>query len=149
MILMAIKYQTGVSTLIQFLSVTFLNLIALFTTSIGGCIKRPGDCVGDVTLNLLYFLVLSAWFAFIWLLGYTAQDRRSKRLAQLLIAAETIIFLAALLDIKHHNDILGLITSLVDASLAAWTILLAYRLMRAGGGRVTSRARRRPAKVDQ
>jgi hypothetical protein len=147
MVLMAIKYQTGVSTLIQFVSVTFLNIISLFASSIGSCVKRPSDCVGDITLNLLYFLVLSAWFAFIWVLGYAAQDRRSKRLAQLLIAAEAIIFLAALLDIKHHNDILGLITSLVDASLAAWTIVLAYRLMRAGGGRVTTRARRRPTKT--
>ncbi|HET7320732.1 MAG TPA: hypothetical protein VFI84_04075 [Candidatus Saccharimonadales bacterium] len=145
---MAIKYQTGVSTLIQFLSVTFLNFITLITSSIHSCIKGS-SCLGDTTINLLYFLVLSAWFAFIWVLGYAAQDRRSKRLAQLLIAAEIIIFLAALLDIKHHNDILGLITSLVDASLAAWTILLAYRLMRAGGGRVTTRARRRPTKVNQ
>ena len=142
MVLMAVKYQTGVSTLIQFIAVTFLNLVNLFASSISSCVKNTSDCVGDVTLNLLYFLVLSAWFAFIWVLGYAAQDRRSKRLAQLLIAAEAIIFLAALLDAKHHPDILGLITSLVDAALAGWTIVLAWRLMRAGGGRVTSRARR-------
>jgi hypothetical protein len=143
---MAVKYQTGISTLAQFVSVTVLNLITLVSSSIQSCV-HGSSCLGDTSINLLYFLVLSAWFAFIWMLGFTAQDRRSKRLAQLLIGAEAIIFLAALLDAKHHPDILGLITSIIDGALAAWTILLAWRLMRSNGGRVTTRARRRPTKT--
>jgi len=139
---MAVKYQTGISTLAQFVTITFLNIVSLVITSVQGCVKSPGDCVGDTTLNLLYLLVLAGWFAFLWVLGYATQDRRSKRLAQLLIAAETVVFLAAALDAKHHPDILGLLTSLADLGFAALTILLAWRIWHAKGGRVTARPRR-------
>lgn len=144
---MAVKYQTGVSTLAQFVSVTLLNLIGIIAASVQGCIKDGSECIGDTALNLLYFLVLSGWFAFIWVLGYAAQDRRSKRMAQVLILAELAVVFATLINIKGHTDLLGLLTSLVDLALAAWTILLAWRLWHAGGGRVTSsRPRRRSSR---
>jgi len=78
--------------------------------------------------------------------GYAAQDRRSRRIAQLLIGLEGLTGLVALFDAKHFPTVLGLITSLIDLCFAAWVILLAWRLMRAKGGRITAPARsRRPA----
>jgi hypothetical protein len=137
---MTIRYQTGVTTLAQFVSMAILNLINMLYSSIHSCVKSGSECVGDVTLNLLYFLVVCAWFGFIWVMGYAAQDRRSKRIAQALIAAEIAVLLAALLDLKHYPNALGLITSAVDAFFAGWTILLAYRLIKSGGGRVVSQS---------
>ena len=84
------------------------------------------------------------YFGFIWALGYIAQLKRSKRLAQLLIAAEAFIALIALFNVRHHNDFISLMTSLIDIALATWVILLAFRLMRSKGGRVVVRARVRP-----
>lgn len=143
---MTIKYQTGVTTLAQFLTMTFLNLISMLASSIHSCVKSGSECVGDVTINLLYFLVLAAWFGFIWVLGYSAQDRRSKRIAQVLILAEGIIFLAALLDAKHFPNVLGLLTSLLDMFFAVWTITLAWRLIKSGGARVVASTRPRKAR---
>lgn len=138
---MTIRYQTGVTTLAQFVSMAVLNLINMLYSSIHSCVKSGSECIGDVTINLLYFLVVCAWFGFIWVLGYAAQDRRSKRIAQVLILAETAVFLAALLDLKHFPNALGLITSAIDAFLAAWTIILAYRLIKSRGGRVVTQSR--------
>ena len=143
---MAVKYQTGVSTLAQFITITFLNFITQMVNSVQSCSKEDGlACVGDLTINLLFLMGLAGWFAFLWVLGWATQDRRSKRLAKLLIAAETVVLLAAALDAKHHPDILGLLTSLADLGFAAWTILLAWRIWHANGGRVTTRSRRRRA----
>jgi hypothetical protein len=65
------------------------------------------------------------------------------------MATELLVLLIALFNAKHYPNILGLITSLTDAALAAWVILLAFRLNQAKGGRITAtaaRPRRRPAK---
>ena len=145
---MAIKYQTGVSTLIQFITIVALNLISTLIITIHGCFKSPGECVGDTTLNLLFLLVLAAWFAFIWVLGYAAQDRRSKNLARALILAEVTVAGAALLDLRHAPNPYSFITSLVDAGLAVWTIALAWRLIKAGQNRVVS-ARPRVRRTQQ
>jgi len=143
---MAVRYQTGISTLAQFITMTALNLISTLIISINGCIKSSGECVGDTTLNLLFLLVLAAWFGFLWVLGYAAQDRRSKNLAMALIGAEAIVTAAALLDLRHAPNPYSFITSLTDAGLAIWTIVLAWRLIKAGQGRIVStrpRARKR------
>lgn len=135
---MSIKYQTGVSTLTQFIAMVALNLISTLIITVHGCFKSPGECVGDTTLNLLFLLVLAAWFAFLWVLGYAAQDRRSKNLAIVLIIAEAVVAGAALLDLRHAPNPYSFITSLLDAALAIWTIALAYRLIKAGQARVVA-----------
>ncbi len=94
----------------------------------------------------IVFILTAGWFAAIWLLAYTAQDRRSKQLARLLIAAEAATFVIALFNAKHHTDILSLVTSLTDMVLAVWVIVLAFRLMRAKGKRVVARQRPRARK---
>jgi hypothetical protein len=147
---MNLKYQTGVATLAQFIVMSALNFINSVAGDVQSC-TSDGGCLGDVVLNLLYFLLVAVWFGFIWVLGYTAQDRRSKRIAQVLILAEAAIALVALQDtrgnIAHtHHDILGFFTSVIDLGFAIWVITLAWRLMRAGGGRVTT-ARSRQRKV--
>lgn len=136
---MAVKYQTGVSTLAQFIVMVILNFVGGITGTAQQCSASSSDCVGNIILSLLFFLLISFWFGFVWILGYSVQDRRNKRLAQLLVATEAMILLVSLFDAKHHPNILGLLTSLTDAGFAIWTIVLAWRLVRANGGRVTTR----------
>lgn len=140
---MKLKYQTGVAALVQFIIMTLLNFVNGISGSVQECTTKNNDCVPNLVLSLLFFLVLTAWFAFLSVLGYAAQDRRSKRLAQLLLATEAAVALIALFDARHYPNYLGLFTSLIDAALAAWVALLAFRLVRANGGRVVTRGRNR------
>lgn len=144
---MKLRYETGLATMVQLIVIGLLNLLYAIGTSISGCVKGV-DCGGGTVLNIVYFMLVSIWFIVISVIGYAAQDRRSKRLSQLLIAAEGMVGLVALFNAKHHTDFFGLLISLIDVAFAAWVITLAFRLMRSGGGRirVRSTARTRPRK---
>lgn len=147
---MRLKYETAIATLIQFVVLTLLNVGTGAESVVGSCRGGNPDCVSNMIVSLIFFLLLAGWFGFVWVLGYAAQERRSKRLAQLLILAEVAIAMVALFNAKHHPDPLSLATSVIDFFLSLWVIILAYRLMRSGGGRIVShqrpRARQRPGK---
>ncbi len=144
---MKLTYQTGTAVLIQFITLGLLNIANGLDSIITTCHHPGGDCVGNVFSSLIFYILTVGWFGVVVVLGYAAQEHRTKRLAQLLIAAEAAIGLVALfnikLNLKYHNGILSLSTSLIDLFLAIWIITLAYRLMRAGGGRVVTGQRRR------
>ena len=129
----------------QFVVIVLLNFVGAIVTSVGSCNEATNTygCVSDVGINLLYVILLAVWFGFVWILAYAAQDRRDHRLATMLMGAEAMILAISLFNAKHYPNILGLITSLVDAAFAVWVIWLAFRLTRAKGGRITSTAPRR------
>jgi len=147
---MKLTYETGTATLIQFIVLGLLNIGTALTSTVHDCRQENADCLGTIFISFIFYLVVVGWFAAVWVLGYMAQERRSRRLAQLLIMAEGLIALVALFDAKHHNDKLGLITSVADFVLALWIISLAWRLMRSGGRRIVSsqRPRRRQHRSD-
>ncbi|HVA10961.1 MAG TPA: hypothetical protein VNG32_02220 [Candidatus Dormibacteraeota bacterium] len=138
---MRLTYQTGIATFIQFITLSLLGIANGANSVVTTCRHDSTNCVSNLIVSLIFFLLTAAWFGVVWVLGYTAQERRSRRLAQLLIAAEGFIALIALFNAKHHTDLLSLATSLLDLCLAVWIIILAFRLMRAGGARVVARPR--------
>jgi hypothetical protein len=137
MMVMKLTYETGIATFIQFITLGLLNIISGLTSVVTDCREGATDCVTGALVSVVFFLLICGWFGFVALLGYLAQERRSKRMAQLLIAAEAMVVVIAGFNAKHHNDLLGLIISLVDLVLATWIIILAFRLMRSGGKRIT------------
>ncbi len=146
---MKLTYETGLATLIQFIVLSLLGFANGLNSIVTTCRDSHGDCVSNLIVSLIFFLLTAGWFAIVWVVGYTAQDQRNRRMAQLLIAAEVVIILVALLNAKHYTDYLSLGTSLIDLILAVWIISLAWRLMRAGGNRIVSahnrpRQRRKP-----
>ena len=145
---MLFRYQTGIITFIQFVLLSLLGIANGLNSIVTTCHNTGNDCISNLIVSLIFFILTTAWFAFIWILGYTAQDRRSRRLAQVLIAAEAMIALIAFFNARHHTDVLSLVTSLIDLVLAVWVIILAFRIIRAKGGRVVAphaaRRRRRP-----
>jgi hypothetical protein len=145
---MLFKYKLAVIVLVQFILLSLLGIANGINSVVTECSKHDGDCLSNTIVSLVFFLLTAAWFAFIWVLGYTAEERRSKGLLRLLIAAEGMTALVALFNAQHHENTVGLITSLLDLVLALWVILLAIRLLFAKGGRVVTkqrtRARRRP-----
>jgi hypothetical protein len=151
-----LKYETGVATLIQFVVLVFLNIATGLTSVVTTCHSDGNNCVSNLLVSLIIFLLISVGFGFVWILGYVAQDRRSKVLARLLMLAEAFIALVAFVftyfnfkTFEHkHSGALSLITSLIAMMLALWIIVLAYRLNRADGGRIMlknrGRQRRQP-----
>ena len=143
---MRLTYETGVATLIQFIVLSFLNIANTIVSIITTCSHNSGDCVTNMLSSVVFYLLIVAWFGIIAVVGYKAQSNRSKRMAQVLMAAEFMVFVVAAYNIKlgitYHNGALSLFTSLIDTILAVWIITLAFRLMRSKGGRVV-RARHR------
>jgi hypothetical protein len=144
---MRLTYETATATLIQFIVLGLLNIANGLDSIVTTCHHTGGDCVGNIFSSLIFYILTVGWFGMVLVVGYAAQESRSKRLAQLLIAAEGLIGLVALFNIKlnlaYHSGFLSLGTSVVDLLLAIWIITLAYRLMRAGGKRITPRQRSR------
>jgi len=137
---MRLTYETGVATLIQFIILSFSNIANTVASIISTCHHSPADCVTNMLSSIVFYLLTVAWFGVIAAIGYNAQVKRSRRISQILIIAELMVFLVAAYNIKlgltYHNGALSLFTSLIDSILAVWIITLAFRLMRAKGGRV-------------
>ncbi len=132
-----LKYETGIATTIQFIALTLLNFISGVSTSAMQCINGSGSCAGDVALAIFYFIVITVLFGILWLAGFAAQDRRSRRIAQVLILAEGFVFLVGLYDFtKHRHSLIGSLVSLVEIITSVWIAWLALRLVLARGGRV-------------
>lgn len=147
---MKLTYETGIATLIQFVTISVLNIATQITATVNACTTKGGQsCTTGSFTSILYYMLIVAWFGIIWALGYQTQQRRSRRLSVLLIAVEFGVFVIAYHNARAHKDMIGLITSLVDIGFAIWVSWLAFRLFRARGGRIVAseraRRRKRPA----
>lgn len=134
------RYQVSIIAFVHFIAMCVLG-IANGAYSIVTTCQQYSDCLSNALVSVVYWLLIAAWFGFLWILAYAAQEKRNKRLAQLLIACEALVAFIAFFNARHHPDIIGLITSIVDIFFALWVILLAFRLMRAKGGRVVTKQR--------
>jgi len=151
--LMKLTYETGISTLVQFVAISLLNIVTQIIAIIKDCHPTAeaasGSCATGVFSSVGYFMLLVIWFGIIWMLGYQTQQRRSRKLAVVLIFLEFMVAVIAYHNAKHFPDPVSLITSIANVGFAIWTIVLAIRLIRARGGRIVaserSRARKRPS----
>jgi len=144
MILPKLKYETSIITFFQFITMSLLYFLINLGSIISVCKSQNYNCVSNSISSITLSIVIVIAFACVWLLGFYVQNRRSQRLALLLIIIEAGIFVVELFDAHNFPNILSLTTSLVDALLALWVIVLAFRLYRAKGGRIV--ARKRPRK---
>ncbi len=135
------KSEVGIITFVQFIVLALLSLANALNSIISTCFKASGQCIENMIPSIILFIMICAWFAYIWILGYTVQERRTRKLTALLVGSEFAVALLALFSVKHHNDWLSLWTSLIDLILAVWVMLLGVRIFLAGGGRVVSRHR--------
>jgi hypothetical protein len=155
---MKLRYETGLAAMMQLLVVTVLSFFAELYNMVSDCSEATSsfNCVTDVGIDLIYVILVAAWFGFVSALAYAAQDKRDRRLAYMLIAAEVMVLVVALFfNARRYSNLVGLLTSLVDSAFAIWIIYLAFNLARAKGGRITSRSaaagrpRRRPSVSSQ
>jgi hypothetical protein len=145
-----LTYQTAVVSLVQFITLTVLGVPNAIVSIVTTCHADNGDCVSNSLVSLIYFLLTAAWFGIILFLGYTAQKRRSGKIAVLLIGSEFLtLAVAGFVNFPHDSNFLDKGTSLIDALLSLWVIYLAFRLIMARGGRIvnTSGRMRRRRKI--
>lgn len=134
---MRIRHETGIATFIQFVVGVFLSIISGAVSVIGDCIgTSSGECISNAFVSLILIIILVFWLGFLLALGYVTQDRRSPRLAMLLIGAEGLSALIYLFDTMHSPDIISRLTNLVSFLIAAWVIFVAWHILRAKGGRI-------------
>jgi hypothetical protein len=145
---MRLTYETGPATLIQFILLAFLNIVNAIYSIIATCTNGSNtnaNCATNALSSVVFYILVVFWFGIICFIGFAAQNKRSKRMSQILIAAELSVVAVAAFNIKqgisNHTNAISMFTSLIDLILAAWVISLAFRLMRAKGGRVVNRRR--------
>lgn len=137
---MRLRYRTGIATFIQFIVMSLLTIVNGIESVVTTCDLKSGSCLSNALASTVFFVIVSLWFASIWILGYFAQDQRSKRLAYLLIAVELGVIAIAAFNVQNHTTVLSTATSLIDIGLAIWVIILAFKLSRARGGRIMPRS---------
>ena len=139
---MKLTYETGTATLIQFIVLGILNIFTGLDSVVQTCRHDSPNCLENVFTSFVFYVLIITWFGIVCVIGYAAEQKRSRRLAQLLILAELLIAFVAFINIKlnlnAHNGLLSLFTSIADLILAIWIISLAFRLMRAGTCRVVT-----------
>ncbi|HVU59803.1 MAG TPA: hypothetical protein VHC98_03120 [Candidatus Saccharimonadales bacterium] len=141
---MRIRYETGVATLVQFIGAAGLSFLGGLASIAAGCSSGANaDCVTNAFVSLVFIILMIGALAFLVLLGYSAQARRSTRLALMLVIAELLALGFFLFDAKQAPDIVERITNALSALLAVWVILVALRLANARGQRIVNRPRRR------
>jgi hypothetical protein len=142
---MHLRYETGIGTLVQFIATTVLNFVTTLISIIGECTGGfNAACVSNALVSLILLMIIVFALGFLLVLGYAAQERRSSRLAKLLICAEALAAVIYLYDTQHAVTLFDHITNLFSCLLAIWVIILAWRLSRARGGRVVKlRSRKR------
>lgn len=153
---MKLRYETGTATLIQFAVITLVALLTQIRGVIESCLKNGSECVSDSVISILYVILLAMWLGFVSVIGYAAEDRRSKRLAQLLLVLQIMILGPILMNIRGSHNPFDRLGSLIDLAVCVWVVILAWRLMSSNGGRIVNksmvragaeRPRRRPVNV--
>jgi hypothetical protein len=143
---MRLTYETGVATMIQFMVLALFNIANTLYSIVSTCTHSGEDCVSNTLSSVIFYILIIFWYGILVGLGFIAQTKRSKRSCRILILAELSCLAVAAYDIKlgisYHNNALSSFTSFADLVLSAWVITLAFRLMKAGGGRVVTGRRR-------
>jgi hypothetical protein len=139
---MRVRYETGVAALIQFACGTILAAINGGGSVIGECLHHSGaDCATNTFVTLLFLIFTAGALAVLAILGYIAQERRSPRLAYILMAVEMGAALIYLFDAKQAPGLIDRITNLASCLIAVWVVVVAWRLARSRGARIVTRQR--------
>lgn len=137
---MRIRYETGLATMAQLIIGTAMSFVGAAASIISGCRTESGaDCVSNTFVSLVLVILTVCVYMCLLGLGYAAQERRSKRLAKLLILAEAVVALFYLFDTRHAPTYADRFTNFIAFATAAWVMVVAIRLLRAGRRRIVRR----------
>lgn len=137
---MRIRYETSVATLVQFIIGAILTFLSNAIAIISSCRDNGGaDCISNTFVSLLFIILIVAVYAFLLGLGYVAQEKRSSRLALLLIGCQAFAALVFLFDARQAPGLIDKITNALSFAVAVWVGYVAFNLYRAKGARIVKR----------
>jgi hypothetical protein len=140
---MRLRYETGIATLVQFVFGVGLSLIGGAASVINGCHGHAAaECASNTLVSLLLIIITATVLAAIAAFGYIAQERRSTRLALILIGIEGMAALFYLFDAKQSLGLLERISNLISFVVAGWVVVIAVALAQSHGRRIVSGGRR-------
>lgn len=138
---MSIRYQTSTATFVQLAVMTLLVIMGGIADVAKNC-ENAAECLTNSFLWIVIAFIIACWYAVLFAIGYFAQEKRSYKLARILILGELFTAFVALMFLRTPSSLLGVITSGAAIVLAAWTIVLAWRIYKARGSRITTPAKR-------
>jgi len=134
---MWLRYETSIATLVQFVVGTALTFLTGLASIISGCRTSTGaDCVGNTFVSLLLIIMVVVGYGFLLGVGYFAQDKRSSKLALLLIGSEAVAALIFLFDARQAPGLIDKFTNGLSFLIALWVAYIAFNLYRARGARI-------------
>lgn len=140
---MKLHYQTGTATFIQLAVVLFLIVLNNVIAYVQDCFVQDTGCVATAFVSMVMIVFAGIWLLILSILGYAAQERRNKRIAYTLIGLEAFTLLIALMLARLPGNWFAGLSAVIAALIAAWVMLLAFRISRAKGGRIVQRQRPR------
>lgn len=138
---MRLHYQTATATFIQLAVMTLLTMIGGIKDVASNC-ENAGECVTNSFLWIIIVFMLAGWYVALFAIGYFAQEKRSYKLARLLILGELFTAFIALMLFRNPSSFYGGAAALIAAILALWVTVLAYRLYKARGSRITTASKK-------
>jgi hypothetical protein len=141
---MRLRYETGIATLVQFVIGVGLSFIGSAASILSGCHRHSAaECASNTLVSLVLIIITAAVLAAIAAFGYVAQERRSTRLALILIGIEGMAALFYLFDAKQSAGLLDRISNLISFLVAGWVVVITIGLAQSRGRRIVSVGRRR------
>ncbi len=134
---MTLRYQTATATFIQLAVMTLLVIIGGIKDVASHC-ENSSECVTNSFLWIIIAFMLAGWYAVLFGIGYYAQEKRNYKFARLLIAGELFTAFIALMLFKNPSSFYSGMAALVSLLFAVWIIILAYRIYKARGSRITT-----------
>ncbi len=135
------RYQTSTATFVQLAVMTLLVIMGGIADVAKNC-ENASECLTNSFLWIVIAFMIACWYAVLFAIGYFAQEKRSYKLARILILGELFTAFVALMFLRTPSSLLGVITSGAAIVLALWAIVLAYRIYKARGSRITTSTKR-------
>lgn len=136
-----LRYQTGTATFIQLAIAVFVVVINNFIILIDSC-NSAAECAAAAMFSLFFIIATAAWFGFLSMIGYKAEEQRNHRAAYVLIASELATAAVVYGFFANPGGTFGKLSALLILLTCGWVIMLAWRLARARGKRIVAHHRK-------
>src|SRR5579871_2110764 len=107
---MRIRYETSIATMVQFIVGSVLTFLSNAVSIVSGCVGGA-DCVSNAFVTLLLVILVVGAYGLLLGIGYVAQEKRSSKLALLLIVVQAFTALIFIFDARQSPGLVDKVTN--------------------------------------